>query len=119
MISDLGIKRLLKIIGFTIFSISIIGYAIFSSKNLIFGVKIKNVNIKDGEQVSEKLLKISGNAKNAVDLTLNGQKIWIDPQGDFKESIVLLPGFNIINLEAKDKFGNSDKKNYQLVHPNR
>lgn len=109
-------KKILKIIGFSVFSFLIIIFAFFRSKDLIFGVKIKNVNIIDGAKVTNGILEVKGNAKNATNLTLNGREISIDQQGNFDETIVLLIGYNIIDIKAEDKFGDTDEKNYKLIY---
>lgn len=109
-------KKIIKIGGFVIFFIFIIVYAIFGSKDLIFGVKIKNVNLVDGSTVTENIIKLTGNAKNAINLTLNGRNISVDEQGNFNETIALLLGYNIINIKAEDKFGYIDEKNYKLMY---
>ncbi len=109
-------KKILKITCLALFFIFIVSYAFFSSKDLVFGVKIKNVNIMDGAKVTESVMKITGNAKNAISLTLNGREISIDQKGNFNESLAFLSGYNIINLKAQDKFGNSDEKNYKLMY---
>jgi hypothetical protein len=109
-------KKIVKITGFSVFFIIIIVYAFFVSKDLIFGVKIKNVNLADGAIFTENIVKVTGNAKNAINLILNGREISINEQGDFEETIVLLPGYNIINLKAQDKFGRIDEKNYKLMY---
>jgi len=109
-------KKILRILLLIILFLFIIIYAFFRSKDLIFGVKIKNVNLNNGVKVTENIQKITGNAKNAIGLTLNDREISIDQQGNFNETISLLPGYNIINIKAKDKFGNSDEKNYQLIY---
>jgi len=109
-------KKILRILLLIILFLFIIIYAFFRSKDLIFGVKIKNVNLNDGVKVTENIQKITGNAKNAIELTLNDREVSIDQQGNFNETISLLPGYNIINIKAKDKFGNSDEKNYQLIY---
>lgn len=108
-------KKIIKIGWFFIFFIFIVIYAILGSKDLIFGVKIKNVNLVDGAAITENTTKLTGNAKNAVNLTLNGREISVDQNGNFKETIALLPGYNIINIKAKDKFENVDEKNYQVI----
>ncbi len=74
------------------------------------------MNIIDGAQVAEDTIHVTGNAKNAVSLTINGREISINNKGDFDETIALLSGYNIINITAKDKFGYVDEKNYQLMH---
>ena len=113
-------KKILKVASLSIFFLFIIIYAYFSSYDLIFGVKIKNVsinglNIVDGAKTKENVIKITGNAKNAINLSLNGREISVDQYGNFEENIALLSGYNIINIKAKDKFRNNDEKNYQII----
>ena len=108
-------KKIARILFLSILFLFIIVYGFFRSKDLIFGVKIKNVNIVDGAKVTESILEITGNAKNAINLTLNGREISVNQQGDFDETISLLSGYNIINIKAQDKFGKVDEKNYKLI----
>ena len=114
-------KKILQVAGFAIFFILIIIYAFFRSHDLIFGVKIKNVNINGlsaqaGVKFTNGVLQITGNAKNATNLTLNGREISIDKTGNFNETIALLLGYNTINIKAKDKFGYNDEKNYKIIY---
>jgi hypothetical protein len=109
-------KKIIKIIIFSVFFILIIIYVIWGSKDLIFGVKIKDVNLVDGSTVTDNIVKLNGNAKNAINLTLNGRKISIDEQGNFNETIALLSGYNIINIKAEDKFNYIDEKNYKIMY---
>ena len=99
-----------------LFFLMIIVYAFFVSHNLIYGVKIKNVNVINGVTVTNPIVNITGNAKNATDLTLDGREISIDQNGNFNETIALLSGYNIINIKAKDRFGDVDEKNYQIMY---
>ena len=69
-----------------------------------------------GAAIPSNTLEITGIAKNAIDLTLDGREISIDQVGNFEETIALLPGYNIINIKAQDKFGKVDEKNYQLIY---
>ena len=108
-------KKILQITGLTIFFLLIVGYALFGSHNLIFGVKIKNVNITDGEKTESSVIELRGNAKNATNLTLNGREISLNQEGNFSETIALLLGYKIITIIAKDKFGYVDEKNYQVI----
>ncbi|KKQ06565.1 MAG: hypothetical protein US18_C0037G0002 [Parcubacteria group bacterium GW2011_GWB1_36_5] len=109
-------KKILKITILSIFFLLIISYAFFRSQDLILGVKIKNVNIIDGTKVADNIIKITGNAENTTNLTLNGREISINKDGDFNETFVLLLGYNVINITAQDKFGYVDEKNYQLMY---
>ena len=109
------IKKIIKIAGFSVFFILIIIYAIFISKDLIFGIKITEVNLSDGAVLTDNIVKLTGNARNAIKLTLNGREISIDQEGNFNETIALLPGYNIVTIKAQDKFGYMDEKNFRLI----
>jgi|SRR3989344_5849562 len=109
-------KTFYKIAGFSVFFILIAVFAFFRSHDLIFGVKIRDVNITDGQRATNSILSVTGNAKNATKLTLNGREISIDQTGNFNETIALLLGYNVITINAEDKFGYSDEKNYKLIY---
>ena len=59
-------KKILKISLVLSLFLFIIIFAFFKSKYIIFGVKIKNVNLSDGAKVTESVQRITGNAKNAI-----------------------------------------------------
>ncbi|MFA6397925.1 MAG: hypothetical protein WDK96_03745 [Candidatus Paceibacterota bacterium] len=111
-----NVKNLLKIILITILFLVIIIYAFLKTKDMVYGVKISVDSIKDGQTIQESLVTIHGKARNAMDLMLNDRKIFIDKNGIFNEQIVLLPGYNIINLKADDKFGKKDEKNIRIFY---
>jgi hypothetical protein len=110
------VKKILKIALVSIFFTFIIIFIFFNSRNLIFGVKIKNVNITDNMKVLNNIQKITGRAMNAVKISLNGREISVDQKGNFDETISLLSGYNMVTIKAQDKFGNVDEKNYQLIN---
>jgi len=109
-------KKIIKISLVSVLFLFIVIFAFFRSKDLLFGVKIKNVNIIDGTKVTNNIQNVIGIAKNATILRLNGREISVDQQGNFNETITLLPGYNIINIKAQDKFGHVDEKNYKLMY---
>ncbi len=114
-------KKTVKISGLVLFIFIIFTVAFFGASGLIFGVKIKNVNIdgipaQSGAKTLNSVIKITGNAKNAITLSVNGREISVNNKGDFDETIALLKGYNILNIKAKDKFGYVDEKNYKLIY---
>ncbi len=108
-------KKILKISSLSLLFLCIIIFAFFGSKDLLFGVKIKNVNIVDGAKMTNNIVQITGNAKNALKITLNGREISLDQSGNWSETIVLLPGYNVVDIYARDKFGHSDEKIFRLI----
>ncbi len=113
---SITLKKFLQISSVSLFFIIIVVFAFFRSYNIVFGLKIRDVNIVDGSRALDDTLHITGNAKNAVNLAINGRTISINHAGDFNETIALLSGYNIINITAKDKFGYVDEKNYKLMY---
>ncbi len=107
-------KKILKILSLSVLFIFIIIYAFFNAKSLILGVEIKDVVISPSES-EPNILRVTGNAKNAKILKLNGREISIDQAGNFNETIAILVGYNIITITAEDKFGYMDEENYQLT----
>lgn len=92
---------------------AIIGVFGFEKMSFVFsGVKIEATMEK---QENSSLATIKGNASKAVYLSLNGREIFIEKNGDFSESIAMLPGFSIVTLNAKDKFGKTAEKKFEIV----
>ncbi|MFA5773617.1 MAG: hypothetical protein WC908_03015 [Candidatus Paceibacterota bacterium] len=85
----------------------------YEKMSFIFnGIKIEAV-LEQKDDSS--LAVVSGNAEKAVYITLNGREIFIDKEGNFSESIIILPGFSIVTLNARDKFGKTAEKKFVIV----
>jgi hypothetical protein len=113
------IKKIKMKIGvlLVIFLFVIIGwYSYARASNLIHGVEIAFSGIKDGETFTDPLIEIKGNADNARDLYLNDRPISVDQSYNFKESLLLLPGYNILTIKGEDKFGKKSEKTIHLVY---
>ena len=59
---------------------------------------------------------IVGIAKRAQDITLDGRSITIDNNGNFRETILLMPGYNIEIIAAHDQFRHTTEKRLELVY---
>ena|SRR3989338_2809305 len=109
-----NIKSKLKIVVIVLLFAIIIGYAFFRTKDLLFGVKLKIYDLKDYQSFEEPVITINGNAKRATELLINGRKIFITKEGSFTEKLLLLPGYNIIDIKATDRFGKSEEEVFHL-----
>ena len=112
------VKKILQVSALVLFFGLIGAYAYYRSHDLLFGVKISGVNIVNGSTSKEKVIQVKGNAKNATNLYLDDREISVDLAGNFEETVVLLSGYNIINLKAVDKFRHRDEQYYQLIYSN-
>lgn len=108
--------RFLSIAGIVLI---IAGYGLFQARRLLQGPVITITSPKNGSIIqNNSLLEIKGIAKNIKEISLNDRSIFIDEQGNFKEKLLLFPGYNIIKVEAKDKFGTNETKTLELIFRN-
>ena len=108
-------KSLLRIVSFSVVGAIIVGYSIFQAWKLISGPVIEVFVPQNGATYSQTLIEIEGRAKNISYLNLNDRPIFTDKEGYFKEKLLLLPGYNIIKLDAKDKFKNYTEKRLEII----
>ncbi len=109
------IASLLKVGSIIVLSIAILGYAYFRTRALVAGAKIELYGVTDGMTVTEPYLELSGRARNASELTIDDRAVETDQDGNFKEPLILLSGYNIITIKADDKFGKHLEKKYRIV----
>jgi hypothetical protein len=95
---------ILKIVSILLLSSFIIGYVLFQARSFLNGPVI---TLKGADTVihDERIILLSGTARNIVKLTLNGREITTDKDGLFSEEMVLENGYSITTLEAHDRFG--------------
>lgn len=93
----------------------VIGTLVFTNmRGIIRGVQI-SAEINNTQNTTS-ISDISGNAKNATYLSLNGREINLDKNGTFNEKIALPDGYSVVTIEAKDAFGKSAKKTIEMYH---
>jgi len=111
-------SKLLKISRFSLFLLIIfviVTYAIWRSSDYARGPTIIIFEPENGYGTSSNVIIISGQAERINNLFLNGQNITIDERGNFRETIGLFPGVNIVSIVARDKFGRSTETRLQIV----
>ena len=91
------------------------GYAYFQSLNFLAGPTISIDTPKNGETFSNALVSVAGIAKNISFISLNDRPIFVDASGNFSEKTILMDGYNVIKLSAKDRFGKTVEKRLEVV----
>lgn len=104
-----------KKIALFLFS-AIIVYALWNGRNLIRGPQIDILSPQDGAMPTEKIVKIEGLAKNISFITLNGRQIFTDKEGFFSEELLPYHGYNIIEINAEDRFGKKIVKQIKFYY---
>ncbi len=82
----------------------IVGYSMFALGGLFLGPKIEVISPMGGFATTSSLVAVSGRLTRANTLVLNGATTSIDLAGNFSESLLLAEGYNIITLEATDRY---------------
>lgn len=111
------IKRAnIKTFAFIFLLVCILGYTYFQMHNIILGPVITILEPLNGATLSSSYIEVLGTTKNISSINLNDRQIFIDESGAFKEKLLLSPGYNIITLQAKDKFGRETEEILELVY---
>jgi hypothetical protein len=100
---------------FILFALIIVGYSLFQAQKLIQGPIIDVYTPQNGATYNQTLIEIEGRARNIAYLNLNDKPIFTDQNGYFKEKLLLSPGYNIIKLDARDKFKKYTEKRLELI----
>jgi Glucodextranase, domain B len=94
----------------------LIGLYVFSrSLNYIHGPSIDIYQPINGASISSSTVTIIGRANRINSLSLNGKSIFIDESGNFKETIIVFSGLNVITLDATDRFARSTQSRLRLT----
>ncbi len=111
------IKRTnIKTVIFILLLLGILGYTYFQMQNLVSGPIITVSTPQDGEEFSSSIVEIVGTAKNISSISLNDRQIYINESGVFKEKFILSKGYNVVTVQAEDRFGIETKKVLMLVY---
>lgn len=103
--------KLFSVIG--LFSFIFI-YSLFQTRSIKNGVLLQVNNIENGIETIEEIFPVEGNAKHASKLLVNGREILIDKENNFKTEILLSPGYNIVTIEAEDRFNKHTKQIFEV-----
>lgn len=109
-------KFVVGLIIFILAAFGIGGYAYLQSREFLRGPQITLISPQNGETFENALVVIEGAAHNVTSISLNDGAIFVDSKGNFKEKLLLLPGYNILSVKAEDRFGKKVEKTLELVY---
>jgi hypothetical protein len=127
-------KRLLTAGSVMLVVAIIAGYAYFASSGLIDGPRITITSPSSGTgnggkgigknengnvvyaDISTSTVVISGIAQRVNSLILDGRPIVIDTQGNFSQTLLLFPGYNIETLQGQDRFGRTTHVDFEITY---
>lgn len=110
-----GFNVRLFVIIFSIFLL--ISYGLFNARNLLLGPSIEIFSPALSEiETMENTITIKGKVSNMVFLSINERSISVDTKGYFEEKLLLSPGFNIIEIKARDRFKKEVRETIKIYY---
>lgn len=88
--------------------VAVLLYGGMEAAPLIAGPHIKLTSPTLGVVITEGVVSITGTAKRAESLELNGGRLLIEENGNFAKEITLPKGGAVLSLVATDRFGRTD-----------
>lgn len=105
------VRNLLIIIFLALFA----AYFIYEAQDYLYGFSAEIIYPADGQYLESSAVTVRGKVTGAAFITLNGRQILTDESGMFAEELLLAPGINVIDLEAKSRFGEHIRKTSRVV----
>lgn len=109
-------KNITLAAGLTVLGMLGIFVFIFGNmKDLLLGSPLTVAIAKDGTTLSDEFLPVTGTAKHARTVLINGRPLFIDRAGNFSDGIILSPGYNVVEIALENQFGKYTTHTYRLV----
>lgn len=107
---------IIKRLFLTLFAMGILGYIGYQLQNLVTGPDLIIENPKNGSSAI-RLITLVGSAKRAEIVTVNGSQIALNESDEFSVPLLLLSGYNIMNVTATDRFGKQASQEITIIGP--
>jgi hypothetical protein len=111
-----NIASVLKILLVVIVAGVIVTYAYYKTRDFVRGPIVIITSPVNGATVNDSLMEVTGKAERIAYISLDDRPIFTDENGNFREKLLLYPGYNIISIKASDKFNRSIEKTLEIVY---
>ncbi|OHA79688.1 MAG: hypothetical protein A2747_00045 [Candidatus Yonathbacteria bacterium RIFCSPHIGHO2_01_FULL_44_41] len=93
----------------------IVVYSFFTLNDFIRGPRIIISNPENGFSTTTPVIVVAGRGVHTNNLAINGAQTAVDLNGNFISQLILAPGYNIIEITAKDNYERIVKKTIEMV----
>ena len=109
--------RILIKIAIIVIAVTIIAsYSYYQVKDLLDVPRLTIFYPENGATLLEPILEISGKVENMSKITLNDRNIFVNEEGYFKENLLLMYGYNVVEIELQDRFGKIKNEKLELMY---
>ncbi len=92
----------------------LVGYLFFQYNSLFFNPKLIISLPKDKSSVTGETVEVKGKTDQYATVTVEGEDVYVNLQGEFKKSVFLFPGEKKIKIIAKNRFGKETIKEIEV-----
>ncbi len=107
--------RLIRSIGLACLALMCVGYLGLKVKAIVTPPMLIVESPASDLLTQQKFIDIAGKTQKETVLAINGQQIVPDPQGNFRETVDLQTGINLIEISAESRHGKFTKVYRQVV----
>ena len=109
-------KKILRLGSIILLCVIIVGYAVFRSRDLLFGIRLTVTGVTDGATVTDPVLELAGGARHANEIRIDNQVIPLSEAGSWHDSLILAEGYNVVSIRVTDKFGRVITHEYRVYY---
>ncbi|MCK9345298.1 MAG: hypothetical protein M0P64_04275 [Candidatus Pacebacteria bacterium] len=93
----------------------VLGYSYFMLDDFVRGPRLVITSPISGFSTTTPIITVSGYGVHTNNITMNGAKTPVDLEGNFGEQLILAPGYNAIQITAKDNYERSVTEKIEIV----
>ncbi|MEI8130728.1 MAG: hypothetical protein WCG55_04465 [bacterium] len=109
-------KKIVRWLSIILLFVIVVGYAVFRSRDLLFGIRLTITGVTDGMTVTSPILELKGEAHHANEIRIDNQVIPLSETGTWHDSLILAEGYNVILIRVTDKFGRIITDEYRVYY---
>ena len=109
------LKKVFSVFAILLLTGTVLGYGYYRTRDFLHGPVVEITAPVNGQMFASALIDVTGISKNISFLNLNGRKIFTDENGNWHEKLLASPGYNKIEVAAKDRFGRDVTKTLEVV----
>ncbi|OHB25179.1 MAG: hypothetical protein A2542_02765 [Parcubacteria group bacterium RIFOXYD2_FULL_52_8] len=111
MITSRPLKRSLLALS----CLLVLGYGGYQLRDIMAGPQLQITYPENGVRLERDHLVLAGTSKDIASLHINGRQIFTDQDGNFTQDLLLLNGYNVIEVRATDRLNRATTKRLELT----
>lgn len=100
--------------GIALVTLGFFGYLYFEFHSFVSEPRLVILEPQDGATVTDAEISVRGETDPRADVTINGERVTVDEQGVFVETLKLASGLNIVDVSSANRFGKTRSRSFSV-----